>query len=105
MVRPPQRRRPRPVRVRSAPRVPQRQGGEAGGRGAAAGAAAAGAAAAGAAAALGGLVGRFLADSFGRSPWSIKNARAVSEGRAPFCSQTLILSRSRLSFTGSVIGS
>ena len=55
--------------------------------------------------AAGGFVGRFLADSFGSSPRSIRNARAVSDGRAPFCNQALTFSWSMLSFTGSVIGS
>src|SRR5437660_1474851 len=59
----------------------------------------------GLAAAFGGFVGRFFADSFGSSPWSIRNARAVSDGRAPFFSQALTFSWSMLSLTGSVIGS
>src|SRR5207245_2218404 len=56
-------------------------------------------------AAFAGLLGRLRADSLGRSPWSIRNARAVSDGRAPFCSQLLTFSWSMLSLTGSVIGS
>jgi len=62
-------------------------------------------AAAAAVSAFDGLVGRFFADSLGSIPCPIRNARAVSEGRAPFCNQALIFSWSRLSLTGSVIGS
>src|SRR5207302_11023126 len=62
-------------------------------------------AAAAAASAFEGLVGRFLADSFGTNPRSMRKARAVSDGRAPFFSQALTFSWSMLSLTGSVIGS